>query len=151
MPRYVVVLPLRRLAVGDRFATRDWPLHVTVVPVFTSELGVAELAARLSGPRLAVTAQHDERFGAGHSIPVTVIAPDAAILALHRSLVAALAPIEIETPRFAGDAFRPHVTIRRFGRLEAGDVVELTQLALVDMEPGQPGRERRVLAVVDLD
>jgi len=34
VPRLVVVLPLRPLAVGDSFALRDWPLHLTVAPTF---------------------------------------------------------------------------------------------------------------------
>jgi 2'-5' RNA ligase len=152
MPRYVVVLPLELLAAGDRFLTRDWPLHVTIVPVFSSAATAADVAAALTGERLTVTAAHDERFGAGESIPVTVIEPAPPILELHRRLLAALAPLEavIESPRFAGDGFRPHVTIKRFGRVHEGDVLELAQLALVDMEPGQPEGARRVLATREL-
>lgn len=155
MPRYVVVLPLEPLAVGDSFLTRDWPLHVTIVPVFHADATVDELVEALQDAppgAIEVTAGDDERFGPGASIPVTVIEPSPGILALHRALLAALAPLEpvIESARYSGDGYRPHVTIRKFGRVERGETLVLTQLAVVDMEPGQHLGMRKVLGVVGL-
>lgn len=152
MPRYVVVLPLRPLAVGDRFLTRDWPLHVTIVPVFTAHATTAQVTDALAGSRLTVTAAGEERFGRGNSIRVTLIEPSADILALHMALLQGLAPLHplFDEPDFVADGFRPHVTRRGFGGVETGAVLVLDQLAVVDMTPNQPERMRRVLAVVPL-
>ena len=81
-----------------------------------------------------------------------VIEPSDNILALHRALMQNLAPLHpvFDEPEFIGNGYRPHVTRRAFGGVEAGDVLELGQLALVDMTPNQPERMRQVLAVVPL-
>lgn len=153
MPRFVVVLPITPLAVGERFLTRDWPLHVTIVPVFTAGAGLEQITDALRGSRLSVTGAGEERFGRGNSIRVTVIEPSADILSLHRTLLDALAPLNptFDDPNFVGDGYRPHVTRRAFGGVDEGELLELTQLAVVDMTPDQPERMRRVLAVTALD
>lgn len=158
MPRYVVVAPLVPMAAGDRFITREWPLHVTIVQVFASDatptqVGVrlAEVAAGVSP--LTVTAGVDEDFGPSHTIAVTVIEPTAELDALHAACAAGLdelAPV-YENPEYMGTGFRPHVTVKRAQRVAAGDVLDLRQLALVDMEPGRPGGGREVLSVAALD
>ena len=51
MSRYVVVFLLQPVAVGDSFITREWPLHVTVLPVFASPATPAELGDRLAAAR----------------------------------------------------------------------------------------------------
>ena len=38
MARFVVVLPLLPLAAGDEFTVADWPLHVTLVEPFQTDL-----------------------------------------------------------------------------------------------------------------
>ncbi len=150
--RFVVVLPLIPLAIGDRFLTRDWPLHITIVPVFTADATLEHVADALYGQRLTVTGGGEERFGRGNSVRVTVIEPTPNILSLHRGLLQNLAPLHpvFDEPDFTGDGFRPHVTRRAFGGVERGAVLELDQLAVVDMTPGQPDRMRRVLAVIPL-
>src|ERR1700712_4209047 len=125
--RFIVVLPLRPLAVGDRFLTRDWPLHITIVPVFTADATLERVTDALAGSRLTVTGGVEERFGRGHSIRVTVIVPTPNILGLHRSLMQNLAPLHplFEEPEFVGDGYRPHVSRRPFGGVETGDVLKL--------------------------
>jgi 2'-5' RNA ligase len=157
MSRYVVVAPLVPMAAGDRFITREWPLHVTIVQVFASASTSAQVGRRLealaagSAP-LTVTADVDEQFGPSHTIPVTVIAPTLELHALHAACVAELDDLapEYENPEYMGPGFRPHVTVKRHERINAGDVLELRQLALVDMNPGQPEGGREVLSVATL-
>ena len=147
MTRLVVVLPLEPLVVGARFAFREWPLHITVVQNFASEASVDDVIARLASfdaAAVTVTAAHDEGFGASGSMPVTVIEPSLQLAAMHRSLTALLQPLEFETPDYAGDNYRPHVTHKAHARVHSGDVLTLTQLALVDLTAG---RQREVLAV----
>ena len=150
MPRLVVVLPLATMAAGLRFAFRDWPLHLTVVPVFETAASVADIAARLatvSASALTVTVGADEGFGRSGGITATVIEPSPDLMALHRSLTAALGPLEFENPEYTGDGYRGHVTVKPHGRVHLGDALTLSQLALVDMTPGN---QREVLAVADL-
>jgi 2'-5' RNA ligase len=157
MSRYVVVAPLTSMVVGDRFITREWPLHVTLVQVFATGATPAEIGRCLAevadgAPAITVVAGDDEDFGPSRSIPVTVIEPSPALDALHSGCLAALetfAPV-YENPEYMAAGYRPHVTVKRHGRVTAGDVVELRQIALVDMEPGQRDGGREVLAVAVL-
>jgi 2'-5' RNA ligase len=150
MPRLVVVLPLVPMAAGVRFAFRDWPLHLTVVPVFETAASVEDIAARLAtfaGRRVTVTVGPDEGFGRSGGITAAVIEPSIELTALHGSLSAALAPLDFENPEYTGVGYRGHITVKPHGRVYPGDVLTLTQLALVDMTPGN---QREVLAVADL-
>ncbi len=157
MSRYVVVAPLTPMSVGDRFITREWPLHVTLVQVFTSEATAAAIGQRLAAvadgsPTITVLAGDDEDFGPSRTIPVTVMEPSRTLHALHAACVAAidgLGPV-YANPEYMGAGYRPHVTVKRQGRVSAGDVLELRQVALVDMDPGQRDGGREVLAVCAL-
>jgi 2'-5' RNA ligase len=155
MPRYVVVLPLTPLAAGDRFSTRDWPLHVTIVPTFHSTDSASAIAAQLSPAAFAhapvtLEAGDEERFGTKNTVPVTVIEPTPELFALHRALVASLDHPEFENPEFTGDGYRAHVTVKKYGRVARGQRMLLDQIALVDMQPGQELGMRQVLSVVSL-
>lgn len=144
------------MAVGERYAVRDWPLHITVMPVFTTWASAAQLAASMgsvaarTGPITAV-AGPGELFGPRHDTPVALVdSPE--VRALHRDFVEEL-DIHVPTfrrPDFAGDGYRAHITATRRGAAEEGQQLRLTQLALVDMEP-EPGQGRPlVVAVAEL-
>lgn len=156
MHRYAIVLPLEPMAVGERYAVRDWPLHITVMPVFATWASTAQLAASMgtvaarTAPISAV-AGPGELFGPKHDTPVALVdSPE--IRALHKTFVREL-DIHVPTfrrPDFAGDGFRAHITATKRGAAEEGRALRLTQLALVDMHP-EPGQGRPlVVAVADL-
>lgn len=156
MHRFAIVLPLEPMAVGERYAVRDWPLHITVMPVFTTWASAAQLAASMgsvaarTGP-ITAAAGPGELFGPKHDTPVALVdSPE--VRALHRDFVEEL-DIHVPTfrrPDFAGDGYRAHITATRRGAAEEGQQLRLTQLALVDMEP-EPGQGRPlVVAVAEL-
>lgn len=156
MHRFAVVLPLDPMAVGERYAVRDWPLHVTVAPVFATEATAAMLAARMGevasahGPVEAV-AGPGELFGPRHDTPAALV-DSQGVRALHDVLADALAPLGIrfDSPHYAGVGFSPHITTTTRGAAREGTQLRLAQLALVDMEPGPgPGRPQ-VVAVAGL-
>jgi len=145
------------LVVGNRFATRDWPLHVTVVPTFLTGASVTDLSSAIA--RAATTLEAigvvmgaDSLFGPRHTVPVSEVVMDEPLRAVHAGLVQGLhgCGIELETPDYAGPGFRAHVTHQKRRRVSPGDVAHLTQVALVDMNPGQELGMRAVLAVSPL-
>ena len=157
MPRFVVVLPLTPLQIGESFATAQWPLHITVLAPFETDAAPSEIArltaAALAGyDALTVVAGQDELFGRRHDILVTVINDNAALTQLHDRLVEALRPLATDPHEwaFVGPEFRAHVTVKRQARVQAGDELNLTQVALVDMAPRAARRGRTVLATLDL-
>src|SRR5690554_568446 len=156
MTRLVVVLPLAPLREGERFAVRDWPLHITVLPPFLTDATEAEItdAVRIVAaehPAIRAVAEGDELFGRRHDIPVTVIADNPQLTALHRALRDAVRPFAAapDEPAFTGPGFRPHVTVKSHGRVHEGDDFTLKQLAVVDMAP-RASAGRTVLATVPL-
>ncbi len=136
---------------------RDWPLHITVLPPFHTDAPASDIAeaiaAATSGQRaLTVTAGHDELFGRREDVPVTVIVEDETLARLHHTLVAAVRPFAASPDEraFTESGFRAHVTVKRHRRVNEGDVLALTQIALVDMAPQPPSRGRTVLATLPL-
>ena len=157
MPRVVVVLPLTPLQAGDSFAVDQWPLHITVLAPFETDAAPADIArvtacAVAGALSFTVVAGTDELFGRHHDIPVTLIDDNAELMGLHDRLVAALRPLAC-TPSdaaFTGPNFRAHVTLKSQGRVNAGDQLKLSQIALVDMAPRAATSGRTVLATLDL-
>jgi 2'-5' RNA ligase len=157
VPRVVVVIPLRPLRVGARFAVREWPLHVTVVPPFGTEASTAELArvievAAGDVPPLEALAGSGALFGRRHDIPVTLVEEDGRLSGLHDALLAALAPLASSPGdrAFLPATFRPHVTVKGERRVAEGETLRLGQVALVDMAPRSSPGGREVLATIDL-
>lgn len=157
MGRYVGVAPLSPLVVGERFSTRDWPLHVTVVPTFLSQTSVPDLSAAIGRAAsglspVRVVLGPDALFGPRHTVPVSEVVMDEPLRALHVGLVEGLrgCGAQFETPEYAGGGYRAHVTHRKGRRVGPGDVVKLVQVALVHMNPGQELGMRAVLAVCAL-
>ena len=173
MTRLVVVLPLTPLRTGDSFLVPDWPPHITVLPPFLTDAPAAQISAAIAAAlspanasttadqtaghatgqaTLTLTAGRDELFGRHADIPVTVVVEDEALTALHRRLLAAIRPFAAapDEPAFTGPGFRAHVTVKRSGRVHEGDVLALTQLAIVDMAPRAFTGGRAVLATLPL-
>ncbi|NEM90039.1 2'-5' RNA ligase family protein [Galbitalea soli] len=157
MPRFVVIASLTPLVAGDAFTLREWPLHLTVAPTFVTPHDAETLAAALRvvcafHPPFDVVAGGRDGFGRARDIPVTLIAPNAALTALHEQLMTELAGVgvDFDDPDFTGPGYRPHVTVRHHTELASGTVISIRHLALVDMAPEGDTRERRVVWAHDL-
>ncbi|MGN6425911.1 2'-5' RNA ligase family protein [uncultured Leifsonia sp.] len=127
------------------FSGGDWPLHVTIVPPFETELDAPAVAALLPrSPAVRVVAGERAAFGRHRDIPVTLLHPSPALLALHRDAVRALeaAGARIHDRHHILDGYRPHATRQRRAALDPGDHDTLTELALVERAP----RSQRVVA-----
>ena len=91
-----------------------------------------------------VVAAQDWLFGRRHGIPVAVVAVSEQLTALRQALRVAVRPFAAvpDEPAFTGAGFRPHVTTKSRGRVQAGDEFTLTQLAVVAMPPPFVARSR---------
>ena len=165
MSRLVVVLPLTRLRPGESFPVSDWPLHITVLPPFHTDAAASVLArviavviarviaaAPSGGATLMAVAGDDALFGRRENVPVTLVQANLTLTELNRALVDAMRPFASspDEPAFTGPGFRAHITIKNGNRVQAGDVLTLSQLALVDMAPRSAAGGRTVLATFPL-
>ncbi|WP_426625005.1 2'-5' RNA ligase family protein [Leifsonia sp. McL0607] len=148
----VAFLPERGgdVVVPEEFGAGDWPLHVTIVPPFETALDAEAVAARLPhGQRLPIVAGARASFGHRRTVPVTLIRPSPALLALHEACVEALEAdgAVIADQRHIRAGYRPHASDQRTCALAPGDHVSLSELAIVE---GAPGSRRRVAARIPL-
>jgi 2'-5' RNA ligase len=157
MVRVVVVIPLEPLHAGARFAVKEWPLHVTVVPPFNTHASVDDLARAIAEttagiPPFEVRAGGSAQFGRRHDIPVTLVEEDARLTDLHDRLAAALHPFALPSSEraFVPGPYRPHVTVKGERHAAEGALLVLGQIAIVDMAPRSSPGGRQVLAIVDL-
>jgi 2'-5' RNA ligase len=149
MTRYVAVLPLAPLAVDNGFSVSAWPLHVTIVPNFTTDATAERVGAELStnASALDVVVGDEAMFGPRENVRVSLVRYSEPLAALHRELVARLRGLNVvfDNPNFIDAGYRPHVTATRRASANEGDRLHLTQLALVDMEPHGDTGVRRVV------
>ncbi len=151
MARFVVVLPLVPLAAGDEFTVADWPLHVTLVEPFLTELNATEVAtavARVAETTAPVHARAGEEamFGRRRDVPVTLVRDGGELAVLRARTLDALRDVGIDLDRIrARNDFRPHVTRKQHGHLAPGSPVALDSLAIVDMRPPEGAHHRSVI------
>nr|WP_295119554.1 2'-5' RNA ligase family protein [uncultured Leifsonia sp.] len=125
-------------------------MHVTIVPPFAADLDAEAVAALLPrGPRLPLVAGARASFGHRGSVPVTLIRPSPALLALHTACVDALEDggAHIADQRHIRSGYRPHASDQRSAALAPGAHVSLSELAIVE---GTPGSRRRVATRIPL-
>jgi len=157
MPRLVIVLPLTPLSEGDSFPVKDWPLHVTVLPPFLTDVDPAVIAAAIAAiasvhPTVTAVVGPKEMFGRRQDVPVRLVIPTESLSRLHAALIDAVRPhgASPDEPAFTGNEFRPHITIKNHAAIEEGTAFTLRQVALVDMAPRAATRGRTVLATYAL-
>jgi len=150
MARYVVVLPLEPLAVGEVFTVAQWPLHVTLVEPFETDLDADALVAALAGvareaaPRpISVAVGDDAMFGPRRDIPVSLVRDGGEIAALRAATIARLRELGVDLVRLRPD-FRPHVTAKRHGRVHRGERLDLGTVALVRLRPPETSHHGRI-------
>ena len=136
------------------FPASDWPLHLTVVPPFETTLAPDALSLSFP-PAGPITARvgAPESFGARRTVPVLLIEPSAELTALHVALMDALeaAGARFGESRYVRAGYRPHVTVRDPADApRTGDLIELSELALVDRAPDGRRGLRRVVARIPL-
>jgi hypothetical protein len=155
MARFVVVLPIVPLAAGDEFTVADWPLHVTLVEPFATDLDAAVVAGILGGVlggagAVRATAGDEAMFGRRRDVPVTLLVDGGRLAALRDLVLAALGRAGVDVARSLLE-FRPHVTHKHHGRLRTGERVDLRTVALIDMRPPEGAHHRRVIDAWRLD
>jgi 2'-5' RNA ligase len=125
--------------VGDTFAA--WPLHITVVPWFRTELPNSELCGRLSQRLQTISAftvrvAGEDMFGGGRRL-VSLIAEPTPLHDIEREardlLHQAGAWLVDETTKLRRP-YRPHVTAQVAGRLHESDSFDCDALYIVQQK-----------------
>jgi hypothetical protein len=154
---YVIVAPLDEMPLGFEFRTDAWPLHLTVVPPFTTRLPLQRAtdvieSACLGIPPSSARAGRRALFGRHRDVPVVTLDPEPALHALHVALLDALEPFIAQggDPRHVRDGYRPHVTAQRGREIAPGASVLVDRVALVDRRPDERAGLRRIVALVRL-
>ena len=150
MPRYAILLPLEPARVGDTFTAGTLPLHVTIVGNFRTDLSMEQLACtlRMTEVPLAPRAEigDEAMFGPNADILVNLVADGAELERMHHTLLDALgSDIRLDDPHHSRSGYRPHVTVTARGRTRVGDVVTLSHIAMLDLEPNGDTTSRRVV------
>ncbi|GAA4367253.1 2'-5' RNA ligase family protein [Agromyces bauzanensis] len=150
MTRFVVVLPIEPLVVNAEFTVAQWPLHVTLVEPFETDVEVDTLDAALA-PVAAATrpipadVAEDAMFGPRRNILVSLVRDDGdALPALRAVAMTALRERAVDLGHTRTD-YRPHVTAKGHGRVHEGDRLLLDTMALVRLRPPETSHHGRIV------
>lgn len=133
------------------FDRSEWPLHVTLAPIFACSLGGTGLTGFL-----AESVYQQEAFDlkvvetAIWAKPVALLDKSPDIMQLHRRITGTLRQLNsvFDEPEYIGRAYKPHCTSQQDRSLEIGDSVQIASISLVDMFPGGNARERRIVKTI---
>ena len=152
---FVIVALLGALPRWHEFRADAWPLHVTLVPPFTTgaaapnvERVVERVCRDFSPVDARVLAR--ELFGRRRDVPVVTLEPSGALQDLHVRLLDALEPVVIGSTRspHVRSGFRPHVTDRAGAAPSPGTLVRLSHVAVVERDPAPAKGIRRLADVL---
>lgn len=146
--RWVVVLPVDALRTGDVFSAGQWPLHVTLVEPFTTDVEAKTLAAALmplaaSTAPVPVTIGPDAMFGPKRNILVSLVEDGGRLTPLRADVQDALRALTVDLRHPRAD-YSPHVTAERHGRVHEGDRLTLELLTLVRLRPPETSHHGRI-------
>lgn len=150
MARFVLVLPLHPLVVDGAFTVAQWPLHLTLVEPFETDVEVDALNAALApvaaGARpIPAEVGEDAMFGPRKNILVSLVRTDGdALPALRAAAMAALRERAVDLGHTRTD-YRPHVTAKQHGRVHEGDRLVLDSVALVRLRPPETSHHGRIV------
>lgn len=141
----VIVSLLQPLARGEQFG--KWPLHLTLMPWFRSNLGGFELqkviATSLEGLEpFSATMGGMAHFGFNDQVPVRVVETPNGFEAIHARLLAtfqAHPEIHVLDTEHVGPQFRAHVTVHGYEPLREGDLIACNDLQIVKLAAIHPG------------
>ncbi len=151
---YILVHFLDHLAEGTRFESSAWPLHLTIAPPFSIELGRADLETVLGflkrKPPIDSEVTGPAQFGPQHDIPVMELRRTPELQALYEETIAALSRhgAVFKGANHIRAGYRPHITLRKNESVRRGQAVRVDSVTLVD---NPLGGAREVLEHFQLD
>lgn len=152
---FVIVALLGALPRGLEFRADAWPLHVTLVPPFTTAAAashVESVVERVCRDFSPVDARvlAEELFGRHKDVPVVTLEPNSTLHDLHVRLLDALEPVVVggTESQHVRSGFRPHVTERAGAVPSPGSLVRLSRVAVVERDPAPAKGIRRLSAVI---
>lgn len=150
--KYTIAHFIHPVTAGYEFHMSAWPLHVTLADTFTIDRQGSSIDTKLAAllrklPTATTAAKSDTVLG---TTAVTLLERTSSLYNLHDSLVSLLEEnsATFNNPDFIRSGFLPHCTIQKTARLNAGDQITISSLALVDMFPGGDWQQRRILATL---
>lgn len=138
-----------QVEVGARFVS--WPRHMTIVPWFMSTEPKATsrvLKEQLVGTQsFIITAGELAEF---EGVDVRLIKPNGEVMVVQNRLIKSLGElgISIIDPKFSGDKFSPHITIKP-GQPDTPEGQRLLFDSIV-MVAKQSANEKRVIDIIEL-
>lgn len=155
--KYAIISPIVAVHEGDTFASSGWPLHVTLADTFAVDWDRNDLMQNLrtlfaTAKSIPITAMEDTYFGDSQQTQVTLLQPNDQLCRLHNELIKLLesSGAVFNDPQFTKEGFRPHATVQAHTRLYTGQHIQLTNIAIVDMFPGNDAYQRRILQTFTL-
>lgn len=153
--KYAIIQLIKPLQIETEFSASEWPLHVTIVDVFSIEcsgselLRHLELALRNQEP-FSARINNDDWFGDDKSVHVMLLERIHELYALHLRVLKTLSRCgaQFNHPEYTRSGFRPHLTIRESESLKTGELVGFHELTLIDMFPANDPYRRRIVGSV---
>jgi len=150
--KYVIAHFFDAQASSANFSALEWPLHVTLLPIFTLRRPLEKLVYQLDRLTLSIApfdikTEGQALFGADKDVRVSLVRPDKEIVDLHNKLVTMSRSVLAiyDTPQFIGKGYRPHMTIQDEEELHDGQIYRIENVSLVDMYPNNNINRRAII------
>jgi 2'-5' RNA ligase len=154
MHKFVIVHFIKGDPRNKEFNSSDWPLHITLLGNFNTEIneGESKLIETLSNYAKEIKpfdlrVGEEALFGPNKDILVNTMELNKEIMDLHENLKRLIDSVGAiyDSPQYIGKNYRPHATVQNTDRVYQNEIVRINSLSLVDMEPDGVKSKRRLI------
>lgn len=154
--KYCIVSLLEDRAEGYEYSSSKWPLHVTIADTFSIEWDIDALVTELKNMAkdlnpVFTKGVGDKYFGPDKNIQVTLLEKNPELIHLHYQIIGLLkrAGVKFNDPQYSDEGFLPHSTVQLHTRVKIGEIVQIRNLALIDMFPDKDAYSRKILSFIE--
>jgi 2'-5' RNA ligase len=153
--KYTIVSLLEPQPVEYEFASKNWPLHVTLAATFSIGTDIdsfMKVLTQLSKQYKPLETQviSTAMFGQYNDIPVALVKNTPELSNLHSTIVSEIKTAQgaFNEPRYTLDGYKPHISVT--GKTIPDNSVVLNNITLIDMFPNNDPLSRKILLQIQL-
>ena len=153
----VIVSTIEPIDEGVTFKSSDWPLHLTIVPVFTIKVDLNAFINDLTSiasqfKPILISADEEAMFGPNHDRRVTLVHKSLELQKFHDAIINLLKKhnATFNKSNYILSGYRPHITAQHNSYFDNEQRCKLSHINLVDRCPDGDAGKRRIICNIKI-
>ena len=155
--KYIIVNIINSVKTPSEFSSKNWPLHLTLLPHFNVSNSEKELVEELRAclgkyESFELSAIGEELFGKNEDIPVITLSKNKMLMNLHTNLMEIVSSLGglYDDSSYIGKGYRPHVTTLKGIKLDSTQQLVVDTVTLAEVVKLPEGKLVKIVETFSL-